>query len=142
MSGWGRAYLNADQNDKAVTAFDKAVEIDPSPLVFNDVAYELARKQVSLDRALQYAESAVEATNSTSPQSESRSPDGPADDPRHQPGRILGHASDGSTSSAANCRSRKNTFIVRGMLNAARRGRRHLGQIYEREGRKQDAIST
>src|SRR5712672_602455 len=61
----GRAYLNSEQNDKAVASFDKAVEIDPSPLVFNDVAYELARKQVSLDRALEYAESAVEATNST-----------------------------------------------------------------------------
>ena len=60
--GLGQAYLNLDQPDKALAAFDKAVELQPSPLVWNDVAYELSKRKVHLDRAQQYAESAIAAT--------------------------------------------------------------------------------
>src|SRR4051812_27818733 len=137
----GRAYLNADQNDKAVASFDKAVEIDPSPLVFNDVAYELARKQVSLDRALEYAESAVEATNST------------------LRNLNLDHLTVQQTSLVTSLAAYWDTlgwvYFQRGEFPLAEKYVRsswmlmqhgevgdHLGQIYEREGRKQDAIST
>jgi tetratricopeptide (TPR) repeat protein len=58
----GQAYLNLGESDKAVAAFDKAVEIDASPSIWNNVAYELSLHKVHLDRALQYAESAVAAT--------------------------------------------------------------------------------
>jgi len=58
----GRAYLNLNQNDKALATFDRAVEMAPSPQVWNDVAYELALHNLQLDRAEQYAESAVAAT--------------------------------------------------------------------------------
>jgi tetratricopeptide (TPR) repeat protein len=58
----GRAYLNLNQNDKALASFDRAVEMAPSPGVWNDVAYELARHNLQLDRAEQYAESAIAAT--------------------------------------------------------------------------------
>ena len=60
--GSGQAYLNLGQTDKALAAFDKAVELQPSPLVWNDVAYELSQHKVHLDRAQQYAESAIAAT--------------------------------------------------------------------------------
>ena len=60
--GLGQAYLNLGQPDKALAAFDKAVELQPAPEVWNDVAYELAQRKVHLDRAQQYAESAVAAT--------------------------------------------------------------------------------
>jgi tetratricopeptide (TPR) repeat protein len=60
--GLGQAYLNLGQSDKALAAFDKAVELQPAPLVWNDVAYELSLQKVHLDRAQQYAESAVAAT--------------------------------------------------------------------------------
>ncbi len=57
----GQAYLNLDQPEKAIAAFDKAVEIAPTPTIWNNVAYQLAEKGSHLDRAQQYAESAVAA---------------------------------------------------------------------------------
>jgi tetratricopeptide (TPR) repeat protein len=58
----GTAYLNLGKDDKALTAFDKAVEISATPLVWNNIAYELSLKKAHLDKAKQYAESAVTAT--------------------------------------------------------------------------------
>ena len=58
----GQAYLNLEQKDKALAAFDKGVELASSPVVWNNVAYELSQHKLQLDRAQQYAESAVEAT--------------------------------------------------------------------------------
>ena len=60
--GLGQAYLNLGQPDKALAAFDKAVELQPAPEVWNDVAYELSQHKVHLERAQQYAESAIAAT--------------------------------------------------------------------------------
>jgi tetratricopeptide (TPR) repeat protein len=60
--GLGQAYLNLDQSDKALAAFDKAIELQPAPAVWNDIAYELSERKVHLDRAQQYAESAIAAT--------------------------------------------------------------------------------
>ena len=58
----GDAYLNLGQDDKAITAFDRAVELSATPLVWNNIAYQLSLKKAHLDKAQQYAESAVAAT--------------------------------------------------------------------------------
>jgi tetratricopeptide (TPR) repeat protein len=58
----GDAYLNLGQDDKALATFDHAVEIAATPLVWNNIAYQLSLKKSHLDRAQQYAESAVSAT--------------------------------------------------------------------------------
>ena len=58
----GDAYLNLGQDDKALATFDHAVEISATPLVWNNIAYQLSLKKSHLDRAQQYAESAVSAT--------------------------------------------------------------------------------
>jgi tetratricopeptide (TPR) repeat protein len=58
----GDAYLNLGQDDKALAAFDHAVEISATPMVWNNIAYQLSLKNAHLDRAQQYAESAVSAT--------------------------------------------------------------------------------
>jgi len=58
----GRAYLKLDRADEALQAFDKAIELQPSTTTFNNVAYELSLAGTHLDRAQQYAESAVAAT--------------------------------------------------------------------------------
>lgn len=58
----GSAYLNTNMPDKALAAFDKAVQLNRSPEILNDVSYELTQKNVHLDRALEYAESAVDET--------------------------------------------------------------------------------
>jgi tetratricopeptide (TPR) repeat protein len=57
----GRAYLNLSDTVKASEAFDKAVKLAPGQRVWNDVAYFLAVGNVQLDKAQQYAESAVTA---------------------------------------------------------------------------------
>jgi tetratricopeptide (TPR) repeat protein len=58
----GRAYLNLDETDKAIAAFEEAIKLDRTPGVLNDVAYFLSEKSVQLDKAQQYAESAVTTT--------------------------------------------------------------------------------
>jgi tetratricopeptide (TPR) repeat protein/transglutaminase-like putative cysteine protease len=58
----GDAYLNLGQDDKALAAFDRAVNLSASPLVWNNIAYQLSLRGVHLDKAQQYAESAVAAT--------------------------------------------------------------------------------
>jgi len=58
----GDAYLNLGQDEKALATFDHAVELNASPLVWNNIAYQLSLKGSHLDRAQQYAESAVSAT--------------------------------------------------------------------------------
>ena len=59
----GDAYLNLGQDTKALAAFDHAVELAATPLVWNNIAYQLSLKKSHLDRAQQYAESAVSATD-------------------------------------------------------------------------------
>jgi tetratricopeptide (TPR) repeat protein len=58
----GQALLNTDQKDKALEAFEKAVEIAQTPVIWNNVAYNLADHNIELEKATQYAESAVSAT--------------------------------------------------------------------------------
>jgi len=58
----GDAYLNLGQDDKALATFDHAVQIAATPLVWNNIAYQLSLKKAHLDRAQQFAESAVSAT--------------------------------------------------------------------------------
>ncbi len=58
----GDSYLNLGQDDKALATFDHAVQIAATPLIWNNIAYQLSLKKTHLDRAQQYAESAVSAT--------------------------------------------------------------------------------
>jgi Flp pilus assembly protein TadD len=58
----GQAYINTGEKEKALAAFQKAVELAQTPTVWNNVAYNLAEHQIELDKAQQYAESAVSAT--------------------------------------------------------------------------------
>ena len=58
----GRAYLNLNETQKAIAAFEEAIKLNRSAEVLNDVAYFLSDKGVQLDKALQYAESAVTTT--------------------------------------------------------------------------------
>jgi len=58
----GRAYLNTNAKDKALAAFDKGADLSQTPIVWNDIAYNLADNHIELDKAQQYAESAVSST--------------------------------------------------------------------------------
>ncbi len=57
--GLGRAYANLGQSEKAVEAFERAIKLSPSATTWNNVAYYLSLAGLNLDKALQYAESAV-----------------------------------------------------------------------------------
>ena len=58
----GHAYLSVGDSTKGIQAFEKAVKLAPGPLVWNDVAYNMALSKVQLEKAQQYAESAVTTT--------------------------------------------------------------------------------
>ncbi len=58
----GQAYINTGEKEKALASFEKGVELAHTPIVWNNVAYNLAEHQTELDRAQRYAESAVSAT--------------------------------------------------------------------------------
>lgn len=55
----GRAYLGLGETQKAIEAFEQALKLSRTPLVLNNVAYYLAFYGAQLDKAQQYAESAV-----------------------------------------------------------------------------------
>ena len=57
--GLGRAYLYLGETEKSIPAFEAAIKINRSAQVLNDVAYYLSESEVHLDKAVQYAESAV-----------------------------------------------------------------------------------
>ena len=57
----GQAYLGNNQTDKGMAAFDKAIAISPTPLTWNNIAYSLSEQNVQLDRASQYADTAINA---------------------------------------------------------------------------------
>ncbi len=55
----GQAYLRVNEPEKAVRAFEGALELESSPGMLNNVAYELADRGVQLPQALDYAQRAV-----------------------------------------------------------------------------------
>jgi tetratricopeptide (TPR) repeat protein len=59
----GEAYINTGQSDKALIAFGKAVQMAPAPVIWNDVASSLASHRLEIDKALDYAKSAVNAAS-------------------------------------------------------------------------------
>jgi tetratricopeptide (TPR) repeat protein/transglutaminase-like putative cysteine protease len=137
----GDAYLNLGQDDKALAAFDRAVDISATPDVWNNIAYQLSLKKVHLDRALQYAESAVTAV-ATALRNVSL-------DQLSQ--RDLAYV----VSLYADWDTLGWVYFARGDLKQAEKyvsaawvlGQYgevgdHLGQIYEKMGRKEDAVRT
>lgn len=57
----GNAYLNTGEKEKALEAFEKGAEMSQTPLVWNNIAYNLAEHNLELDKAQRYAESAASA---------------------------------------------------------------------------------
>ena len=57
----GQAYIGTNQTDKGMAAFEKAISMSATPLTWNNIAYSLSEQNVQLDRAQQYADSAINA---------------------------------------------------------------------------------
>jgi len=137
----GDAYLNLGQDDKALATFDHAIELSATPLIWNNVAYQLSLKKAHLDRAQQYAESAVSAT-ATALRNLSLDRLTPQDLPL-VPSLVaywdtLGwvYFSQGNLDQAE-----KYVAAAWGLGQHGEVGD-HLGQIYEKQGRKDLALRT
>ena len=57
----GQAYIATGQTDKGMAAFDRAIAISPTAVVWNNIAYSLAEENVQLERASQYSDAAINA---------------------------------------------------------------------------------
>jgi tetratricopeptide (TPR) repeat protein len=66
----GEAYLNTGDETKATEHFHKALELDDSSGMLNSVAYSMAEAKRDLNDALRYAEEAVEETEERSAKGE------------------------------------------------------------------------
>jgi len=137
----GNAYLNTGQDDKALAAFDRAIELSATPDVWNDIAYQLSLKGVHLDRAQQYSESSVTAVaallrNATLEQLNQR--DLGAVDALIANWDTLGwiYFNKGDYRTAGKYISAAWSVGQHSEVGD------HLGQIYEKLGRKDDAIRT
>ena len=135
----GTARLNTNRGEQALAAFARAAELAPTPLTWNNVAYQLALKGEYLDRAQQYAESAVSALAADSRNI----------DIAHVTGRELGI----TESLGSYLDTLGWVAFAKGDLGSAEKlvGAAwwisehaevgdHLGQIAARRGRKEDAI--
>src|SRR5215469_9880594 len=137
----GDCYLNLGQDDKALAAFDKATQLSATPDVWNNIAYQLSLKGAHLDRAQQYAESAVTAV---------------ANSLRNV---SLDQLSDQDLLMISELDANWDTlgwvYFARGNLAKAEKYVNaawtlgghgevgdHLGQIYQKLGRKDDAVRT
>ena len=54
--------MQVGDSTKGMQAFEKAIKLKPGPLVWNDVAYFMSLSKIQLEKAQQYAESAVTTT--------------------------------------------------------------------------------
>lgn len=135
----GDAYLNLGQDDKSLAAFDRAIEISATPVVWNNIAYQLSLKKAHLDRAQQYAESAVAATaaalrNTTLDQLSDR-----------DLGLVSSLAAYWDTLGWVHFAKGDYAMAEKYVMSAWNMGQHadigdHLGQIYEKQKKKEDAI--
>jgi len=135
----GHAYAKANQPEKAMKALDRALELSPIPSTQNSVAYEMAEMNVHLERAetlVQLAIAALSAKTNTTDLSALSN----ADTSRmcelaaywDTLGWIKFRAGDAP-------QAEKYIAAAWGLCEYTEIGD-HLGQIYEKEGRKADAI--
>lgn len=137
----GRAYAGSKQPDKATAAFDRAVTLNPLPSMFNDAAFFMADNNLALDRAETYANSAVRSVEGNL---SGVSVDQVA---LRDLGNAAALAGSWDTLGWVKFRQGETASAEKYLLAAwelAEGGTigDHLGQLYEKEGRKTDAIRT
>jgi tetratricopeptide (TPR) repeat protein len=137
----GRAYGKTGQLDKAVKQFGKSVDHDPIPSRWNAVAYEMALENLGLDQAQRYAEKAIEATNA---RTRGMSLDHLSNEDAWLPAALaaywdtLGWVKLQQGNSAEAEKYVRSAWQVRSIGEIGD----HLGQIYEKEGRKAEATEA
>lgn len=130
------AYLRSGQIDKATALLDESVKTDPTPQTLNNVAYLLADADVSLPKAQGYAEEAVRRLETLSVQASTS-------DERGLPvTSLLANAWD--TLGWVYFRTgdfEKAVSYLEAAWNLTQHAEpgNHLGQVYEKLGRKKEA---
>ncbi|MGC2280210.1 MAG: TonB family protein [Candidatus Acidiferrales bacterium] len=137
----GEAYAKANQPEKALQCLDHALELSPIPSMQNTVAWEMAEMNSHLDRAETIVKSAIASvsadTNSTDLSALSRA----------DTGRMFDLAAYWDTLGWVKFQAgdipqaEKYIAAAWGLCEFTAIGD-HLGQIYEKEGRKADAITV
>lgn len=137
--GLGTADLGLHQDEAALAAFHVALEKLPSPMTWNNVAYYLADNNSHLDLAEQYSENSIHAVEA---QLLAASLDtvGPA-----QAGLVQTIATFWDTMGwikfkQGNLKAAEDYIQAAWMLDDRSDMGDHLGQIYEKEARREDAV--
>jgi Flp pilus assembly protein TadD len=135
----GEAYLNLGQDDKAMAAFDHAVQISATPSVWNNIAYQLSLKKAHLDRARSFAESAVSSTSASLRNISLDSID------RRQLNLTSSLGNDWDTLgwvafAQGNLNEAERYVSAAWQLDQHSEVADHLGQIYQNRGNKEEAI--
>jgi tetratricopeptide (TPR) repeat protein len=137
----GQAYLRSGNKDKAVAAFQKMAQLDLSPLSLNNAAFELADANVGLNTALALAQKAVNEEEELSSQITIDNLNPSSLMTTQEMGSLwdtLGwvHFRLGNLEDAERCVRASWVLTQQGLIGD------HLGQIYEKEGKKQEAAHT
>lgn len=139
--GLGTADLGLHQDDAALDAFHKVLEKSPTPTTWNDVAYYLADNNSHLDLAEQYSQNSIRTVEA---QLNAASLDtvGPT-----QAGLVSSLSAFWDTMGwikfkQGNPKAAENYVYAAWVLNDHSDVGEHLGQIYEKEGRRQDAANV
>jgi tetratricopeptide (TPR) repeat protein len=135
----GQAYIRSGSVDKGVIFLNATAKLDPSPLVLNNIAYELAEQNIDLDNALKYSEKSVEEVENQSSELDTDNPtaeDWQTTSFLQSFWDTLGwvHYRLNHFDQAEKYLRAAWTFDHGGLAGD------HLAQVYEKEGKKQDAI--
>lgn len=135
----GRAYAKANEPKNASKAFEKSVQLQPIPSRWNSAAYEMAVNRLDLKKAGEYAQSAIAATvlqmRDTSLEHLTR-------EDTYQTSRIASYWDTWGwiRFQEDDLPAAENYVRCAWMVHSLGINSDHLGQIYEKLGRKSDAL--
>src|SRR5258708_4510456 len=135
----GRAYAKTGQPEKAAKSFRRSVELQPVPFRWNPVPYEMPLANLDLDQPQKYAESAIAATVL---QMQSTSLDHvTTEDVRHTASLGAYWDTFGWIRFQQGKLSEAEKYVKSAwLLHSTGEVCDHLAQIYEKQGRKAEAI--
>ncbi len=135
----GQAYIRSGNAEKGVSLLKATAERDASPLTLNNVAYELAEQNISLDDALIFSEKAVEQVEADSAKIDADN----LNDRDWQATNFLQSFWDtlGWVHFQLKHYDQAEKYLrVSWILDRNGAAADHLAQTYEKEGKKQEAI--
>jgi TonB family protein len=135
----GRAYAKTNEPEEAAKALEKSAQLQPIPTRWNAVAYEMAVNKLDLQQAEKYAQSSIAATVL---QMQSTSLEHLTREDANQASRIASYWDTwGWIRFQKNDLAEAEKYVrCAWMVHSLSINSDHLGQIYEKQGRKADAV--